>query len=429
MLNFIEKYFRIHKELDSSKNIEQSIRQGIEFKGTNLITLVCAIFIASLGLNINSTSVVIGAMLISPLMGPIIGIGYGASTYKLEIIKNSFKNYSFATIISIITSTIYFLVSPINDAQSELLSRTSPNIYDVIIALFGGFSAITAMTIKNKGNILSGVAIATALMPPLCTAGYGIATNQIAYTFGAFYLFFINTVFIILSSYLYLKIINFQKEINTESSHFKKTNKIIFWVATITLLPSIYLGYDLIKKNKFKTNANKYISSEFKFSKSLVLQKIILPNKNNIQIYIGGEKIDSTLLSQIIFNKKNYGLDKANIEINQVATFENYRRDKNRDENIEITKSLNLYLSNYIDSVRKIDFSYLTIANEIKFITPGIDTCYFVKYFSYEQNSFNKTITIIVESTKGTQKIDSTKLIEWLKVRLPTDSFVIKIIK
>ncbi|MGA1379398.1 MAG: DUF389 domain-containing protein [Chitinophagaceae bacterium] len=429
MLNFVEKYFPIHKELDSSKNIEQSIRQGIEFKGTNLITLVCAIFIASLGLNINSTSVVIGAMLISPLMGPIIGIGYGASTYKLEIIKNSFKNYSFATIISIITSTIYFLVSPINDAQSELLSRTSPNIYDVIIALFGGFSAITAMTIKNKGNILSGVAIATALMPPLCTAGYGIATNQIAYTFGAFYLFFINTVFIILSSYLYLKIINFQKEINTESSHFKKTNKIIFWVATITLLPSIYLGYDLIKKNKFKTNANKYISSEFKFSKSLVLQKIILPNKNNIQIYIGGEKIDSTLLSQIIFNKKNYGLDKANIEINQVATFENYRRDKNRDENIEITKSLNLYLSNYIDSVRKIDFSYLTIANEIKFITPGIDTCYFVKYFSYEQNSFNKTITIIVESTKGTQKIDSTKLIEWLKVRLPTDSFVIKIIK
>jgi uncharacterized hydrophobic protein (TIGR00271 family) len=429
MLNFVEKYFPIHKELDSSKNIEQSIRQGIEFKGTNLITLVCAIFIASLGLNINSTSVVIGAMLISPLMGPIIGIGYGASTYKLEIIKNSFKNYSFATIISIITSTIYFLVSPINDAQSELLSRTSPNIYDVIIALFGGFSAITAMTIKNKGNILSGVAIATALMPPLCTAGYGIATNQIAYTFGAFYLFFINTVFIILSSYLYLKIINFPKEINTESSHFKKTNNIIFWVATITLLPSIYLGYDLIKKNKFKTNANKYISSEFKFSKSLVLQKIILPNKNNIQIYIGGEKIDSTLLSQIIFNKKYYGLDKANIEINQVATFENYRRDNNPDENIEITKSLNLYLSNYIDSLRKIDFNYLTIANEIKFITPGIDTCYFVKNFSYEQNSFNKTITIIVESTKGTQKIDSTKLIEWLKVRLPTDSFVIKILK
>ena len=170
MLVTIRKYFSLKQYIDSFDNIHETIIQGIKFKGTNLIVLVFAIFIASLGLNINSTAVIIGAMLISPLMGPIIGFGFGASTYNPVLIKEAIKNYLFATLVSLLTSTIYFLVSPIDDAQSELLARTTPNIYDVLIALFGGFAGITAITSKFKGNILPGVAIATALMPPLCTA-------------------------------------------------------------------------------------------------------------------------------------------------------------------------------------------------------------------------------------------------------------------
>ena len=194
MLVTIRKYFSIKQDIDSFDNIHETIIKGIKFKGTNLIVLVFAILIASLGLNINSTAVIIGAMLISPLMGPIIGIGFGASTYNPVLIKEAIKNYLFATFVSLLTSTIYFLVSPIDDAQSELLARTTPNIYDVLIALFGGFAGITAITSKFKGNILPGVAIATALMPPLCTAGYGFATWQLTFSLGALYLYFINTV-------------------------------------------------------------------------------------------------------------------------------------------------------------------------------------------------------------------------------------------
>ena len=237
--------------------------------------LVFAVFIASLGLNINSTAVVIGAMLISPLMGPIIGIGFGASTYKVDLIKNALKNYLFATIISLSTSTIYFLLSPIDYAQTELLARTSPNIYDVLIALFGGFAGITAITSKNKGNILPGVAISTALMPPLCTAGYGFATWQLTYTIGALYLFFINTVFIVLSAYLYLKFINYPIDENKKNISIIRTNRIIFWVSIITIIPSIYLGYDFVKKNQFIRSANKFINNEFNLPNTLVFKKSI----------------------------------------------------------------------------------------------------------------------------------------------------------
>ena len=212
--NFTKNYFFINKDIENEKLITDSITQGISFKGTNLWILIFAIFIASIGLNVNSTAVIIGAMLISPLMGPIIGMGFAVGINDLKLFYSALLNYCVATGISILTATIYFMVSPFDEAQSELLARTSPTTYDVFIAMFGGAAGIIAIFSKDKGNVIPGVAIATALMPPLCTAGYGIAHSNIYFFAGAFYLYFINTVFICASTYAGVRLMKFHQKSN-----------------------------------------------------------------------------------------------------------------------------------------------------------------------------------------------------------------------
>lgn len=193
---FIRDIFNLSHDQESHFETIRAIEKGVVYKGINVWTLIFAIFIASVGLNVNSTAVIIGAMLISPLMGPIMGLGLSVGRYDFALLKKSLMNLLVAVVISVTTSTIYFLVSPLNIAQSELLSRTTPTIYDVLIALFGGLAGIVASATKEKGNVIPGVAIATALMPPLCTAGFSIATGNILYFIGSFYLFFINAVMI-----------------------------------------------------------------------------------------------------------------------------------------------------------------------------------------------------------------------------------------
>lgn len=208
----IHDRFNLEEDKASEDEIIENVKKGIEFKGMNLWVLIFAIFIASIGLNVNSTAVIIGAMLISPLMGPIMGIGLGIGINDFELIKKSYKNLGVAVLISVITSTFYFLITPLSDAQSELLARTTPTIWDVFIALFGGLAGIVAATRKSISNVIPGVAIATALMPPLCTAGYGLATGTLSYFLGAMYLFFINSVFISLATYLIVRFTKFHKK-------------------------------------------------------------------------------------------------------------------------------------------------------------------------------------------------------------------------
>ena len=199
ILSRIKNHFVIMQDMEDEQEIVKQITSGVSFRGANLWVLIFAIFIASLGLNVNSTAVIIGAMLISPLMGPIIGMGLAMGINDLNLMRRAVKNFGVATLISVLTAMVYFLITPLGEAQSELLARTSPTIYDVLIATFGGAAGILALCTKGKGNVIPGVAIATALMPPLCTAGYGLATGHFLYFLGAFYLFFINTVFISLA--------------------------------------------------------------------------------------------------------------------------------------------------------------------------------------------------------------------------------------
>jgi len=205
---FLSERFNLHEDKEDESTIIESIRKNVDFRGANLWALIFAIFIASIGLNVNSTAVIIGAMLISPLMGPIMGIGLGIGINDFQLVKKGLKNLLIATVISIITSTLYFWITPLHEAQSELLARTSPSLWDVFVAFIGGLAGIVAGTRKEKSNVIPGVAIATALMPPLCTAGFGLAIGNLYYFFGAIYLYFINSLFICISTFLINSVLN-----------------------------------------------------------------------------------------------------------------------------------------------------------------------------------------------------------------------------
>ena len=215
-----------------------SIRKGVEFKGANLWILIFAIFMASLGLNVNSTAVIIGAMLISPLMGPIMGVGLSVGLNDFELMKRSLKSFLITTAFSVTTATIFFsFLPPIAGSQSELLARTSPTIYDVFIALFGGLAGVVALSTKEKGNVIPGVAIATALMPPLCTAGYGLASGNLIYFLGAFYLYFINSVFISLATFLGVRVMHFQRKEFVDKTREKTVRKYIVLIVVTYHVP------------------------------------------------------------------------------------------------------------------------------------------------------------------------------------------------
>ena len=250
-LNKIFQFLRLTHEKEDSTIIQESIEKGIVVRGTNVWILVFAILVASVGLNMNSTAVVIVAMLISPLMGPINGIGYSIATYNLPLFRKSIKNFGYSTLAALVTSTLYFLLTPISTEHAELLARTSPTIFDVLIALFGGLAGIVAISSKNKWNVIPGVAIATALMPPLCTAGFGLSMGNWSYFFGALYLFTINSVFIALSAMVVSQLLKLPKQTHLLSREIKNKNIAIAVVIALTVLPSFYLGYTLVAKEKF----------------------------------------------------------------------------------------------------------------------------------------------------------------------------------
>jgi uncharacterized hydrophobic protein (TIGR00271 family) len=251
----------------------ESIRRDVNFKGTNLWTLVFAIMIASIGLNVNSTAVIIGAMLISPLMGPIMGTGLAIGINDFELLKKGIKNLAIAAVISVLTSALYFFISPLHEANSELLARTHPSLWDVFIAFFGGLAGIVAGTRKSKSNVIPGVAIATALMPPLCTAGFGLAMGKWYYFMGALYLFFINSVFICLATFLIVRHLRFHKKEFPTSAREKKVIQYIWLVVAIALLPSIFLAYKIVKQSIFEGAAKNFVQKEFHFARTQVVSR------------------------------------------------------------------------------------------------------------------------------------------------------------
>lgn len=309
------EYFSLSKDKQSNSEIIAAISSGTQFKGSNLWILVCAILIASLGLNMNSTAVIIGAMLISPLMGPIMGIGLGIGIGEGSLVRSSAKNLFVATLFSLLASAIYFWISPINDARSELLARTQPTIYDVMIAFFGGFAGIIATGSKTKGNILPGVAIATALMPPLCTAGYGLATFQWKFLYGALYLFSINAVYIGLATWMGTKLLRLpQAHKDGDEAERTDRKKRVAWTVVllvIFIIPSIFTTAGIIKRNMLDARVSSYISGEFKSMENVHLVSYEYMEDDStsiIQVNLLGSPVDGHQIDLLKARMGKYGL-------------------------------------------------------------------------------------------------------------------------
>jgi uncharacterized hydrophobic protein (TIGR00271 family) len=257
--SLIKRYINIGDHIDTEDAAER-IKASIAFRGPNVWILAFAIVLASVGLNVNSTAVIIGAMLVSPLMGPIIGTGLALGTNDVDLLKSAFHNLLVMVIISLLASTVYFILSPLALANpTELEARTSPTIYDVLIALFGGLAGILENSRKERGTVLSGVAIATALMPPLCTAGYGLAHGNMHYFVGALYLFVINSVFIALATYFMVIYLKFKPVAGIAPELAEKRRKIITGILIVVLIPSLWSAFNLVRENNFERNARAFI--------------------------------------------------------------------------------------------------------------------------------------------------------------------------
>lgn len=317
ILEWIRGLFNLEAYKSREDEVVESIRNNVEFKGSNLWILIFAIIIASIGLNVNSAAVVIGAMLISPIMGPIIGMGLGVGIYDFGLIKKSARNLSVAVVISILTAAIYFLLTPLKDAHSELLARTQPTIWDVFIGFFGGMAGIIATSSKEKGNVIPGAAIATALIPPLCTAGYGLATGNFSYFIGAFYLFIINAVFICLATILIIRYLRFSIYSFVDVQTAKRVKRSITFVVLITIVPSIYLATRLVLKTIYENKLDEFVIQELQFPNTIVASKQINYAERSLTVFLVGDKLDSTITDLVENKLERYGLTDTRLIIKQ----------------------------------------------------------------------------------------------------------------
>ncbi|HPH22404.1 MAG TPA: DUF389 domain-containing protein [Chitinophagaceae bacterium] len=425
MESFFNK-FRLLEEKEDYVAVADQLEKGVVFKGTNLWVLIFAIFVASLGLNVNSTAVIIGAMLISPLMGPIMGLGLGLGINDIALLKKAGTNFLVATGVALATSTFFFSISPINNAHSEILARISPNIYDVLIALFGGLAGMLATSSKNKGNVIPGVAIATALMPPLCTAGYGLATLQFQFFFGAFYLFIINTVFIAIATFLVVRFLKFPfKELQNAASQ-KMAKRVVTTIVLATLLPSIYFGYTMIQQSNFIQNASRYIEQETTLPNDYLLSKKIDAKHRKITLVYGGKGIEEKEIKMLESKLKNFNLTKTTLEVKQGFSYIKETEENSLLNNINqasaqkdlIIKQLQVQ----IDSIHTTQQLSEQVYKELKAQNTGIISAIVQPTFVYTDSTTVKSYLVAIETTSKILDKERLQLENWLKVRLHQNS-------
>lgn len=429
-------FLRLTHEQEDHSLVRETIEKAVVFRGTNLWILIFAILVASVGLNMNSTAVIIGAMLISPLMGPINGVGYAVATYDFDLFKKSLNNYGFATSAALVTSTLYFTLTPIHTEHSELLARTTPTIYDVLIALFGGLAGVVAISSKNKGNVIPGVAIATALMPPLCTAGYGISIGSWAYFLGAIYLYMINSVFIALSSMLVAQVLKYPKKTSLLSSEIKNKNIAIIVVIVLTVLPSFYLGYTLVKRDRFVSTAEEFVSEISIWEGNYLLDHVIDGKNKRITLVYAGEELSDLTIKHLEDKVDDMGLKDAVLEVSQGLRTNDQRLlqagvDRTTQLNNEVTmlKNALAFQNSVMDSITSIPRTGGQLLKEIRTIFPQVKVCAYSKSLKYV-DSLSEPATIALVYLESSDTIDLTtkgKIKNWLSQRLNEKEVLIEI--
>ena len=412
---------------------EKAIRGNIYFRGPNAWILAIATIIASIGLNVNSIPVVIGAMLISPLMGPIFGLGLGLGVNDMTLLKSSGKNLLVMVCISLAASFLYFLITPLSLSNpTELLARTNPTIYDVLIALFGGFAGILEQCRKEKGTVFSGVAIATALMPPLCTAGFGLASGNLGYFLGALYLFFINCLFIMLATYISVKYFRFRQPEYDDQATGRRTKRISSILIILFIVPSIWSAVTLIRQNNFEENAIAFVEHSKTYSRSIIYDyRIDHTDGSVIELFFTGDPLDEKTKETIRKAAEEYGIKESQLIINDHT----YSNDTN---DIELVKGIYDKMDEEIakrdEEIRRLkeelrtskgaEIPYSQIVREMKNNYPSIEEVHITHGAGVTADSLqvNESMIVLVTSSARLSEEDSTRLNDWLKIRLDSDS-------
>lgn len=431
----VKRYFNVMPDKATEENVIAQITEGVDFHGATLWILILAVFIASLGLNVNSTAVIIGAMLISPLMGPIIGMGLAVGIADLNLFRKAINNYLITSIFSVVTATIYFTISPITEAQSELLARTSPTLYDVLIALCGGAAGILAIATKGKNNVIPGVAIATALMPPLCTAGYGLAMGNTSYFFGAFYLYFINTVFIAFTTCVGVRLMHFHRKKIVNQEKLKRVNYYIVSIVIITMIPAGYMTWCIIKQSVIENNVENFLRNEIKDNGTYILSHTFDTKNKTLDVVTIGNSISNSNIKKAQEALSDYQLADYRLRIIQGASADSLMamQQKKRGlvaagegtssdlkeqvyQNDALQKQLAAY-ARYPELAKEMKQELKAICPEAKSIALSHTSEAFV-----DTALTRKYVLAVVKTSKTLPANDKQQLYKWLKVRVKTDS-------
>ena len=428
---FLKDYLDLRKDKDNELETVDSIRKGVEFKGANLWILIFAIFMASLGLNVNSTAVIIGAMLISPLMGPIMGVGLSVGLNDFELMKRSLKSFLITTLFSVTTATIFFLVSPVAEGQSELLARTSPTIYDVFIALMGGLAGVTALSTKEKGNVIPGVAIATALMPPLCTAGFGLATGQYRFFFGAFYLFFINTVFIALATYIFTRFLKYRKKTFLNKSRERFVKRTMLAITLVTFIPSVFIGLHMVRGSIFEVQADKYIAQVFNFPQTRVIESSKIYRRGGesprIELLLVGEPLGEDVIENARGQLASYGLPRTELVVRQASNSDKVDLQSLQSSYVELLDEKNRQIAEMKQRLARYQVTNVDIGDisqEVGVMSDNVESMSLTKgvMFDVAGKPLDTLLVCVITPKDFQRQIDREQLRKWLSVRTKVDN-------
>lgn len=415
----------------------ENIRKNIPFRGPNVYILFVAIIIASVGLNVNSIPVIIGAMLISPLMGPITGLGLGLGTNDRELVLFSIKNLLVMVGISLLAATLYFMLTPLEiDNPTELLARTRPTIYDVFIALFGGLAGVLETARKEKGTVISGVAIATALMPPLCTVGYGIANLSWQYTIGALFLFSINCIFIAMAAYLMAKFLKFP--VKTVEQHRTRYFILSYGLVILLAATSIFTGYNVIRENDFTKLANRFVKKNQNIGKTYIYdsQVNIDSKPYMLELRLAGETLNEDTKEMLLRDAENYGIMRSQIVIHEDATVQVDRFNETEIvKNLMATNASNVQvrddsikvLNAQLTAYKQRELPAKQLAEELQVQLPIITRLTLAKGTALEQNMVmsEEQVVVVAHCSEMPSEEEKARVYEWLKVRLQIDSLEI----
>ena len=430
-----KRFFNALPDKTDETAIVEQISDGVTFRGANLWVLIFAIFIACLGLNLNSTAVIIGAMLISPLMGPIIGMGLAVGRADLELLKRSLTNYGVSTVISVLTAALYFQLTPLTEAQSELLARTSPTLYDVLIALFGGAAGILALSTGGKGNVIPGVAIATALMPPLCTAGYGLAMGEWSFFFGACYLFFINTVFIALATYLGVRLLQFKPKQFVDKTRLAVVNRYIAVIVVVTMLPAVYMTTQIIRQSVFENHVKQFVKQELNHPGTRILSEQADRETKTLDVVALGAALPKEMIEAARQRLADYQLADYQLNVIQGAQSDSLLLARNNagtqqilsgqdQQQLALQTKRVAQLERETADYRRLDALAREIGGEVKAVCPKVESIGLSKIteMPVDSGTVCSYVLAVANSRTPLPTADRDRLAQWLKVRTQADS-------